>query len=142
MLDKLVFYGRYAQRAFLAIGFRDIHPLDQFGREATGIVFFGSSSHTFESARHRVLALCPSDGFLSGVPLVCSGLSSTSSATSGFAASLQRIWRHRVRRMDFVLSALTSIFSLVTAWCDSCRLFLIGCLSKQKRSNGKLERSL
>ena len=38
MLNKLVFYGRYAQRAFLAIGFRDIHPLDQFGREATGIV--------------------------------------------------------------------------------------------------------
>ena len=52
------------------------------------------------------------------------------------------IWRHRVRRMDFVLSALPSIFSLITAWCDSCRLFLIGCLSKQKRSNGKLERSL
>jgi len=41
----------------------------QQGREATGLVFIGSSSHTFESARHWVLALCPSDGILSGVPL-------------------------------------------------------------------------
>jgi len=34
--------------------------------------------------------------------------------------------------MHFVLSAIPSIFDLMTAWCDSCRLFLIGTLPEKE----------